>query len=84
MASARQVNPALPAGLTRLTWNGWIAPFATSARWSATTTGIASDHAEDMNSLSMDWTVTTVSLESLAIELFQRPDGTDPSGKPPA
>lgn len=39
-------------------------------------------HAEDMNSHSMDWTVTNVSFEPLAKQLFQLPDGSDPSGKP--
>lgn len=38
-------------------------------------------HAEDMNSQSMDWTVTTVSFAPLPKKLFQLPDGTNPSGK---
>lgn len=40
-------------------------------------------HAEDMNSQSMDWTATSVSFDPLPKELFQLPDGSDPSGKPP-
>lgn len=39
-------------------------------------------HAEDMNSQSMDWTVTSVSFDPLPEKLFLLPDGSDPSGKP--